>query len=454
MRKNYIWLVGSLVVVMFALTGCGLFSTDEGEGGGEGNPDLTTPGPACTPPACAAGEILQCPDGSCPQGCGVVCVAAVPVTDPGLGAAPGTWEEVDTWLISAWSNQANPAAVRAGLRASGWLDGHDNWRGADLDGDLRDEWIVALTDPDITKATPWGRMGDLWVVNANGIVYRAYEPGADEVFDKTVPEVTGIIDMTNDGKPELVINKTSCGANTCYGNYEVISTIRGGFENIVDAVPPNEDVPDWNVVSVSYPTAAFNDFELDGLVELQVHGGAQGSAGAGIHQTYVEFWSWNGTAVTLKDRFYDPTEFRHHAVYDANRAMENENYEQAILLYEGAINNGNLITPPGFADDDGVSVYAAISQFAAARLVQIDLIEGDIGRAGSRASWLERTYPGTAVTNATIRLLTEWTGEEGNMATLCESIEADLAGFDQPFGPLSNEMGYANPSLSAADFCP
>ncbi len=36
-------------------------------------PGPTTPAPVCAPPACATGEVLHCP-GTCPGGCGVVCV--------------------------------------------------------------------------------------------------------------------------------------------------------------------------------------------------------------------------------------------------------------------------------------------------------------------------------------------------------------------------------------------
>jgi len=37
-----------------------------------------TPMPVCTPPACQAGEVIFCPDGDCPGGCGVECATATP----------------------------------------------------------------------------------------------------------------------------------------------------------------------------------------------------------------------------------------------------------------------------------------------------------------------------------------------------------------------------------------
>lgn len=443
------WVVGSILIVALATTGCGLLPS--GEETSE-TPDITAPAPVCTPPACAEGEVLTCPDNNCPGGCGYACTLAAPASDPELGPAPTDMTTLETWLADAWENEVNPAAVRAGLRASGWLDGYQGWTGIDMNGDFRDEWVIVLNEPD-GAITAWGRIGNLWIVSADGIVFRAKESlPAEALIGEIAPEIVGLADMTNDGRPELVINQYVCGANTCYGNYSVISATNNSYNNIVDAEQTDPSIPDIDLINISYPDARFTDFERDGLVEFQVHGGALGSVGAGIVQTYTEFWAWDGTAVRLKDRFYDVSEYRHHYVYDANRAMEKLDYEQAIYLYEEAINNGNLVTPET-ASNTG-EVYAAISQFSAARLVQIDLLQGDLGRAQARANWLQQNYGGTAISNATIELVTAMQSSAGNYEETCNSIETNLAEISQPFGPLTDQMGYGNPSIGAADFCP
>ena len=435
------------LLLLFTATACSLFPASNTS---SETVDITQTAPMCTPPACALGETLECPDGNCPGGCGYICTIAVTVTDPDLGVAPTDWVGLESWIANAWDNRADPAAVRAGLRASGWLEGYNNWTGADMNGDLRDEWIVSLVDPDPATIVGTGRLGNLWVINGDGIVYRAYDTVSTDNFEQVAPAISGVLDLTNDGKPELVTNQVICGASTCYGNYRVISTIRGGYANIVGN-PATVEGAEADVINVSYSDVSFNDFEMDGLVDMAVHGGALGSAGAGITQTYTEVWEWDGTAVSLQNRLYDSSIYRHHYVYEGNRYMAAGNYDDAIYYYEEAINNGNLLTPPGVSDVG--KVYAAISQFSAFRLILIDELQGNTGRAASRLAWIERSYAGTAVTNAAGRLVHEWAGADG-LNNLCQSIESDLSNIEQPIGPLTDEMGYGNPSLTANDLCP
>lgn len=435
------------LLLLLTTTACSLFTGSET---GSGGVDLTQPAPMCTPPACALGETLECPDGNCPGGCGYICTIAVTATDPELGVAPTDWAGLESWLANAWEIRADPAAVRAGLRASGWLEGYNNWTGADLNGDLRDEWIVSLVSPDPAAIVGSGRLGNLWVIGTDGVVYRAYETFSADNLEQIAPAISGVLDLTNDGKPELVTNQVICGAHTCYGNYRVISTIRGGYSNLVSN-PATVEGATADVVSISYSDVSFNDFEMDGLVDMAVHGGALGSAGAGVTQTYTEVWEWDGTAVSLQNRIYDSSDYRHHYVYEGNRHMAAGKNQEAVFYYEEAINNGDLLTPPGVSDIG--EVYAAIAQFSAFRLILIDELQGNAGQAATRLAWLERTYPGTAVTQGAGRLVREWAGAEG-LGSLCNSIENELNDIAQPIGPLTDEMGYGNPSLTADDLCP
>jgi hypothetical protein len=54
-----------------------------------------TPGPVCTPPPCAAGEIYYCP-GSCPGGCGTECATPTPVS-PATESSPEPTEEAGSF---------------------------------------------------------------------------------------------------------------------------------------------------------------------------------------------------------------------------------------------------------------------------------------------------------------------------------------------------------------------
>jgi hypothetical protein len=364
-------------------------------------------------------------------------------------AAPTTWPELETWLAAAWLNNLNPAAVRYALQQAGWQDSYDDWLAADFDGDLRDEWALLLYPPGVTSESVFGRPGNLWIVNGGGLIYRHYESVNTESGEDIAPDFVGLADLTGNNLPELVIDEHVCGAHTCYGNYQILSSANGSIENIVRRQPEN-DVEEANVISVSYPDTYFADHQQDGHQDFIVNGGAIGSVGAGIVRTYTEVWSWDGTDVVLTEVIPDYTQYRHHILYEANERMAAGELDQALLLYEQAINDSNLLTPE-FSHTQ-TETYQAISQLAAFRLILLDLLANDPNRAQSRVTWLQSNYPGTASAQAAAALVQNWTGPEG-MAALCATIEAEIQALPNPTGALA-DLGYGNPTLTAADLCP
>jgi hypothetical protein len=127
------------------------------------------------------------------------------------------------------------------------------------------------------------------------------------------------------------------------------------------------------------------------------------------------------------------------------------NLDQALLLYEQAINDGDLVTAP-FFDRTEAETKSAIDQFAAFRLILIDLLHNDPARATGRLAWLQSNYSGSAAAQGATMLVNGWTGPEAQ-ESLCAQIETTLAGLSNPTGALA-DMGYANPSLNAEDYCP
>jgi len=415
-----------------------------------------TPGPSleetpmlmCTPPACGPGETYGCPSGDCPGGCGTVCVAATVASGP-LPPAPTDWENLEQWLVSMWLDNVNPAAVRAALQQAGMQKSLDDWRAADFDGDLQDEWVLILYDrsmPDVG----FGAAGDLWVVNGNGAIFRYYTAPSSDIFEFLAPRIVALADMTGDGRPELITNAPMCGAHTCYDNYRIIGSAGGPLTDLLSVQPPPEGITGPPAISMSYADVRLDDVDADGLVEFLVRGGTIGSAGAGIVRPRTEVWGWDGLAVTMSETILDPTTYRHHILYEANDLMAAGDLDGALALYEAAINDPALRND-GFAPAPE-QTYADISAFAAFRLILIDLLQGNMERAGGRLAWLEATYPGSAAAGAAASLVSGWSGPE-NAAALCEGIEATLAAAGNPAGALA-DMGYGNPGLGAADFCP
>lgn len=436
---GYGWIY--FLAIALTLSGCQLLGRDSATAVPP-TPLTPTPQPVCTPPPCTSDEVYHCP-GSCPGGCGTVC--ATPTPGALSLTAPAEWHLLAEWLTAVWQANTNPAAVRAALREAGWQNRFSDWMAADFDGDLRDEWILLLYQPDLEPDSPH----NLWLVNQDGVIYQFYdEPNLAAGFSLQL-KLTGLEDLTGDGLPELIFNEESCGAHTCFSGYRVLSGPDGTIGNLVSR-PELNDLPESGAISMSYADTHFVDFTQDGLLDFIVHGGQIGSAGAGIVRTYTEVWAWDGTAVTLADTILDYTQYRHHILYEANDYMAAGNLEPALLLYEQAINDASLIESP-FADNDE-ETYAAISQFAAFRLILVDLILGHNDNARRRLDWLTATYPGTPTTDAAVLLIKNWTDGSG-MNAACDAVELSMQSYTNPTGVLLDQ-GYGNPSLTAADFCP
>ncbi len=367
-----------------------------------------------------------------------------------LGPAPTGWESLEDWLATMWRDNANPAAVRAALLQSGMQKGLGDWGAADFDGDLRDEWVLTLYDPSM-PGTVFGAAGDLWVVNGEGAIFRYYTAPSSDIYEFLAPAIITLADMTGDGLPELITNAPVCGAHTCYDYYRIIGFREGRLADLQFVAQPDGEAASGPApISMSYSDTRLQDFDGDGLPEFMVHGGTIGSAGAGIVRPRAEVWGWDGSAVVLAETILDPTDYRHHILYEANDLMAAGDLDGALALYEATINDGSL-RDEGFVHSPE-QTRADIAAFSAFRLILIDLLQGNAGRASGRLAWLGTNYPDSAAARAAPALVNDWTGPE-NAGALCERIENSLSTWDNPTGALA-DMGYGNPSLAASDFCP
>ncbi len=346
-----------------------------------------TPILMCTPPACAPGESYTCPGGDCPGGCGTVCAAPTAISGP-LSPAPTDWEGLEGWLTGLWRGNVNPAAVRAALRQSGMQRSDADWRAADLDGDLQDEWLLVLYDASL-PGVPFGAAGDLWIVNGEGVVFRYYAAPSSDIYEFLAPTIVAVTDVTGDGLPELIADAPFCGAHTCTGNIRAIGQTAAGLADLVQRESLAESDP-GNTITMTFPEIQVLDRDSDSAAEIIVRGGTIGSAGAGVVRPRTEVWRWDGAAVTLAETTLEPTQYRHHILYEANDLMAAGDLDGALALYEAAINDPALRND-GFAHAPE-QVYADISRFAAFRLILIDLLQRQ-RRARRRAAGVAASQP-------------------------------------------------------------
>lgn len=430
-----------------------------------------TPAPMCTPPACTENEVYFCP-GECPNGCGTVC--ATPTPD-NMGPAPTTWAELETWLAQAWETGLVSETAVSRLQEAGWIreeaflfPGYGYWTVIDLDGDAKPEWVFSLHSLlDQLEHSPLFPIGNLWVVAEGGIVYRYYGevPHGAVEWDYALPQLVGISDMTGDEHPELVVETRVCGAHTCEDSYRILRSVGNDVENIVSRSGSEKAIKgitfEEDLITITFSDIHFEDYQRDGRPDLFVHGGTFGSAGAGEVRTFTEIWSWDGTAVTQIATIYDPTEYRHHILYEANDAFAADDFERAATLYEQTINDDSLITPSSwfrfFNDMDEATkiIQKEIHQFAAFRLVLIALLEDDFDLAQNWLNWLVQQYPDAPFTKAAHTLVDNWNGRDSLFA-LCAPIASDLNTLVDPEleFPFFLDLGYGNPYVKPGDVCP
>lgn len=414
-----------------------------------------TPVPMCTPPACTENEVYFCP-GECPNGCGTVC--ATPTPD-NLGPAPTTWAELETWLAQAWREGLPPETVTSRLYEAGWMREDDRstdypyWTVVDLNGDGETEWIFSLHGlPDQFDYSPLAPVGNLWIIGKNGVLYRYYnEVPSNPHWEFPLPKVANIADMVGDGLPVLIIDARTFDFHASYAQVSLLHVVDGVVQNLVSST---EEEP---YIDMSIPDMYLKDYQGDGLPDLYIHGGYLGTLAWGELRTYTEIWSWDGTAVTLADTILDPTEYRHHILYEANDEFVEGNLDRARVLYEQAVVDPTLLIPYAHPTtfEEGATEEETkdqIYQFAAFRLLLIALLQENRDLAQSRLDWLNQQYPDTPITTAAHTLVNNWNGRD-SLNSLCTEIAAELNADENPVPPFLN-LGLGNPKLTPGDVCP
>lgn len=375
-----------------------------------------------------------------------------PTTAPAaVGPAPETIAGVEEWLVSAWAQSVDQAAVQAALQEAGWQKSPDQWRAIDLDGDGRDEWLATLLgevtrQPDYNPM-PWGDPGDLIVVNGSGVIYR-FSDGNDTNW-VSAPIIWGDADMSGDNRREAILRSGACGAHTCYSFYVILSDHSGAVQNVV--LPPQPPLEGSEpAISLSYDEPRLEDATGDGRPDLVLYGGTIGSAGAGLHRARTEVWAWDGQGVSLASSTWDASNYRFHRLYDANDAFAAGDWETAEALYSQVVNDATLEDSAGLLT--GESSYDSSRQFAAFRLILLATLQNDTASVQEWQAWFEQNYSGAPLYEAALRLIVEWTAGV-DQATACANITNMLLTYENPTGPLA-DMGYANPSLTAETVCP
>lgn len=248
------------------------------------------------------------------------------------------------------------------------------------------------------------------------------------------------IDFDEDNKSEFLLHHYHCGAHTCFNTYKVIQKqLNGQYEQLSPAMS-----------QASSGELMITTFE--GQKTFALHGGRIGSAGAGQFQReQTIYWGLNPETNRFEQVgiVEDEPIYRLHALHDANYLFGNSEYEPAKSLYEKVVSDVNE-----YEDTGSENVDDHTQQFAAFRLVLVNLMLEDEGEAQEWSRWLTKKYASSMAADATPLLIES----DDNLAVKCQAVTGYLEQQEEVRGEKAAgrlaDIGYAVQSLPYQTFCP
>jgi hypothetical protein len=228
-------------------------------------------------------------------------------------------------LFAAWTM---PTAVPQWAEESGSVD----CAAGDLDGDGEDEYLVRVTNPVLSGIWP---DADVLIFDRNAAGYEVAFQSSTTLGPSPpwLPVILGIGDFNGDGKLEASFSADSCGASTCWTSVFVLAWDGQRYADLTG-----------EQITVPFPRAIkFVDTNGDGVQELYVAAGTQGSVGAGPQRRSNLTYAWDGTKYALAKREYEPSDWLYFAVVDGDAAYAAGNVDAAIALYRKAIEDTSLV---------------------------------------------------------------------------------------------------------------
>ncbi len=223
-------------------------------------------------------------------------------------SAGGTADDLENMLRDEWDI----------LGESGFVQ--DN---VDLTGEGIPEIIVGYSVPD--------EGGTLLVLGcADGRYAARYQAVSEEAAP---PELVWAGDVNHDSYADLVFATQHCAdEDSCEYRTQVLAWQReaGRFVNLLAGGVTSFDIP------------TLNDVDHDEVAEIIVQMDSRGTAATGPLRTGVNIYDWNGTVYTLSITQLDPPRFRIQVVHEADRYFSRLAVEDAIALYELALEDPDL----------------------------------------------------------------------------------------------------------------
>ena len=203
---------------------------------------------------------------------------------------------------------------------------------ADFTGDGFFDYAVSVYDR-VSNTNP--KQGRLLIYICDGA--EQFEQVADIDSGETSggPKLWFWEDLNADGTAEILYSTVQCGAHTCTEQIFVLTWRGDEFVSILQG--SSDDLPN--------PQIQLIDYDGDGIMGIEVSGTGAGSVGAGPPRGVSRVWEYGRGSRTwsVANEIVLPSNFRIHAIHDADDTAFRGDLEIALLLYRQSIANPEMI---------------------------------------------------------------------------------------------------------------
>jgi hypothetical protein len=312
---------------------------------------------------------------------------------------------------------------------------------ADMTGDGKYDLVVSIFDPSSMSTPP---EGSLMAYVCEGAQYKfTYLQESDEGW--SAPGIRYLQDLNNDGAADLVSSTVSCGAHTCYERAAIMVWNGVTFENWLEGV--SDDLP--------YPDIQVVDYDGDGFYDLEITGSGIGSVGAGPQRNLTRVWSNDPASGTWEvvNEIPGPSNYRIHALHDADTTVQRGEYEVGLALYNQVISDPNL---EDWMDQENERLN--IGAYARYKIVVLHTLLGQIDAAQAMFDDMFARYPEGTPQYAYVEMAAGYRSSyvSGGAEVACAAAMTYAAAHpEQVLAPLGSLIfGYGNPDYTPEDMCP
>ncbi len=355
---------------------------------------------------------------------------------PDLSHLGSAASEVERYLNAGGS----PATLQALLdaQAGRLLTGRFAAK-ADVDGNGFKDLILSLIDP-VSEVDP--PTGTLFAYVCRGTGYRLTYT-TPSFPNLSAPIIHAAKDLNGDLKAEVLIGRKTCGANTCFEAIEVLVWAEASLQNRLQG--SSSDLPN--------PVIEVRPLPDQGIHIIRVTGTGVSSAGAGPYRPITRSWTWNSeeAAFTPEGDVIQPSNYRIHRLWDADRAAAEGDYRAALSLYDEVIHANDLRDwADAEAERANLSAYARFRRVLA--LLQLGDLDGAQAAYDSLVQNVSPEAPGSAFAELAEAFWTEYQAE-ADLSGACSAAQSFAITHSAEILD-ALYFGYANPSYGAADICP